>query len=252
MNTYEGRVCGQTKRTKDHHTRHTNVLTGENWKLQTKAGKLWSQTEATYKQVNNLSTELTCFKELQKQEQLAASYRVNNLRDEVNKQKTLESQLQRRYGDLLAESERLQNLLEEHKRKVAAESKDVGPTEGVEEMKVDDKEASGVENDASQKSGVENDTSQVPAASGLEEMKIDNEEVSGVENDSSQKSGVEDDASQVPAASEAIAEDTVINKNDKLTAEMIAPQKDAENTMDGPVSDAADAGIATGAGPDTV
>ncbi|KAF3340387.1 cell division cycle 5-like protein [Carex littledalei] len=201
---------------------------------QARAGKLWSQTEATYKQVNNLSTELTCFKELQKQEQLAASYRVNNLLDEVNKQKTLESQLQHRYGDLLAESERLQNFVEDHKRKVAAESTEVGPTEAAEEMKVDN----------------ENDASQVAAVS-EEEMKVENEDVAGVENDASQVAAdseegmkidnadvaeVENDASQVAAGSEGIPEDTVTGGDDKLAAELIAPEKDTEateKTMDG-------------------
>ncbi|KAJ4811669.1 Cell division cycle 5-like protein [Rhynchospora pubera] len=165
---------------------------------QVRAGKLWSQTEATYKQVNNLSTELTCFKELQKQEHLAASYRVNNLLDEVSKQKTLESQLQRQYGDLLAEFERLQNFLEEHKRKMATESTEVGSTKGAEEMKVVNELAPGVENDAS----------------------------------------------QVAVASEGIAQDTVIGEDDKLTAEPIAPENNADNTMEGPVSDAGDADMA--------
>lgn len=209
-------------------------MTCENWKLQARAAKLWSQTEATYKQVNNLSTELTCFKELQKQEQLAASYRVNNLLDEVNKQKTLESQLQHRYGDLLAESERLQNFVEDHKRKVAVESTEVGPTEAAEEMKVDN----------------ENDASQVAAVS-EEEMKVENEDVAGVKNDASQVAAdseegmkidnadvaeVENDASQVAVGSEGIPEDTVTGGDDKLAAEPIAPEKDieaTEKTMDG-------------------
>jgi DNA repair ATPase RecN len=187
---------------------HTNVLTCENGKLQTRAGKLWSQTEATYKQVNNLSTELSCFKELQKQERLAASYRINNLLDEVNKQKTLESQLQCQYGDLLSESERLQNLLEEHKRKVAAENTEPVPTEEAEEMKVDNDEVA----------GVENDDPQVAATSEVNEDTVKN----------------------------TMDETVSFEKDYKLTTENVTPEKDAENTMDGPVSDAGDAGIAPG------
>jgi pre-mRNA-splicing factor CDC5/CEF1 len=178
-------------------------MTCENGNLQTRAGKLWSQTEATYKQVNNLSTELACFKELQKQERLAASYRVNNFLDEVNKQKTLESQLQCRYGDLLSESERLQNLLEEHKRKVVAESTEPSPTEGTEDMKGDNGEVA----------GAEDDDPQVAATSKVNEDTAKN------------------------------TMDETVAPDDNLTTETVAPEKDAENTMDGPVSDI---GIATG------
>ncbi|XP_010914622.1 cell division cycle 5-like protein [Elaeis guineensis] len=82
---------------------------------QTRAGKLWSQIEATYKQMDTAATELECFKALQKQEHLAASFRVSSLMEEVNKQKVLEQSLQQRYGDLLTEHDRIQRLLEEHK-----------------------------------------------------------------------------------------------------------------------------------------
>ncbi|CAL4899343.1 unnamed protein product [Urochloa decumbens] len=56
------------------------------------AGKLWSQVQDTYKQMNTASTELECFQELQKQEHLAASYRMLNLTEEVNKQKEMLSE----------------------------------------------------------------------------------------------------------------------------------------------------------------
>ncbi|PKA60742.1 Cell division cycle 5-like protein [Apostasia shenzhenica] len=82
---------------------------------QMRAGKLLSQIEATYKQMGTAATELECFKDLQKQEELAASYRVSNLTEEVNNQKQLERTLQHRYGELAAEEERIQGLLEEHK-----------------------------------------------------------------------------------------------------------------------------------------
>ncbi|CAL4892200.1 unnamed protein product [Urochloa decumbens] len=83
---------------------------------QVRAGKLWSQVQDTYKQMNTASTELECFQELQKQEHLAASYRILNLTEEVNKQKALERSLQSRYGDLLSGFQRIQEQLEEHKR----------------------------------------------------------------------------------------------------------------------------------------
>lgn len=83
--------------------------------FQVRAGKLWSQVQDTFKQMDTAATELECFQELQKQEQMAASYRVRNLTDEVNKQKALERTLQSRYGDLVSSYQRIQEQLEERR-----------------------------------------------------------------------------------------------------------------------------------------
>ncbi|KAL9274224.1 Cell division cycle 5-like protein, partial [Drosera capensis] len=80
---------------------------------QNRANNLASQIEATFKQMVTAGTELDCFLALQKQENLAASYRANSLREDVQKQKELEKTLQKRYGDLLAEIERTKHLMEE-------------------------------------------------------------------------------------------------------------------------------------------
>ncbi|KAL5214490.1 hypothetical protein ABZP36_003642 [Zizania latifolia] len=85
---------------------------------QVRAGKLWSQVQDTFKQMDTSATELECFQELQKQEQMAASYRIRNLTEEVNKQKALEQTLQSHYGDLLANYQRIQEQLEEQKRRL--------------------------------------------------------------------------------------------------------------------------------------
>ncbi|KAI8031717.1 Cell division cycle 5-like protein [Camellia lanceoleosa] len=77
-----------------------------------RAGKLWSQIEATFRQMDTAGTELECFHALQKQEQLAASHRINGLWEEVQKQKELERTLQKRYGDLVAKKERIQSLMD--------------------------------------------------------------------------------------------------------------------------------------------
>ncbi|KAJ6744328.1 hypothetical protein OIU79_030614 [Salix purpurea] len=61
--------------------------------------------------MDTAGTELECFQALQRQEQLAASHRINGLWEEVQKQKELEQTLQRRYGDLVAELERKQQLI---------------------------------------------------------------------------------------------------------------------------------------------
>ncbi|XP_057476355.1 cell division cycle 5-like protein [Actinidia eriantha] len=82
---------------------------------QIRAGKLWSQIEATFKQMDTVGTELECFQALQKQELLAASHRVNGLLEEVQKQKELERNLQKRYGDLMAEQERIQSLMDTYR-----------------------------------------------------------------------------------------------------------------------------------------
>ncbi|GAB2224998.1 hypothetical protein Droror1_Dr00005780 [Drosera rotundifolia] len=82
---------------------------------QNRANNLGSQIEATFKQMVTAGTELDCFLALQKQENLAASYRANGLREDVQKQKELEKTLQKRYGDLLAEMERTKHLIEEYR-----------------------------------------------------------------------------------------------------------------------------------------
>ncbi|KAJ8562782.1 hypothetical protein K7X08_031234 [Anisodus acutangulus] len=82
---------------------------------QMRAGKLWSQIESTFKQMDTAGTEFECFRALQKQEQQAASHRVNNLWEEVQKQKELERTLQKRYGDLVADKEKIQHLMDEYR-----------------------------------------------------------------------------------------------------------------------------------------
>lgn len=107
-----------------------------------RAGKLWSQIEATFKQMDTAGTELECFQALQKQEQYAASHRINSLWKEVKKQKELEQTLQRRYGDLIVEQERIRHLVDEHRKQaqiqeeIAAKNHDmdvetVEPVEGI-------------------------------------------------------------------------------------------------------------------------
>lgn len=86
-----------------------------------RAGKLWTQIETAFKQADTSGTELECFRSLHKQEQLAASNRIEALREAVNQQKEFERQLQIRYQNLLVEQDNLQRLLQEHKEKMAHE-----------------------------------------------------------------------------------------------------------------------------------
>lgn len=82
---------------------------------QMRAGKIWSQVEATFKQMDTAGTEYECFQALKRQEQVAASNRINSIWEDVQKQKELEKNLQKRYGDLLVEQERVYRVMEKHR-----------------------------------------------------------------------------------------------------------------------------------------
>ncbi|XP_050226019.1 cell division cycle 5-like protein [Mercurialis annua] len=71
--------------------------------------------ESILKQIDTAGTELECFRALQKQEQLASSHRINGLWAEVQKQKELEQTMQRRYGGLVVELERMQHLMNDYR-----------------------------------------------------------------------------------------------------------------------------------------
>nr|XP_043629083.1 cell division cycle 5-like protein [Erigeron canadensis] len=83
---------------------------------QMRSAKIWSQVEATFKQMDTAGTEYECFQALQRQEKLAASNRINSIWEDVQKQKELEKTLQSRYGDLLAEQERIYNLIGKYRQ----------------------------------------------------------------------------------------------------------------------------------------
>ncbi|KAF4348114.1 hypothetical protein G4B88_005838 [Cannabis sativa] len=91
----------------------TKILT-DGYELRAKKS-LWPQIEETFKQMDTAAKELECFQALQKQEQLAASHRINNIWEEVKKQKELERTLQKRYGDLLGELERTRHQMDEYR-----------------------------------------------------------------------------------------------------------------------------------------
>ncbi|XP_022159233.1 cell division cycle 5-like protein [Momordica charantia] len=82
---------------------------------------LWPQIEVTFKQIDTAATELECFEALQKQELLAASHRISGIWEEVHKQKELERTLQLRYGNLLADLEKMQKVMDEHKARALKE-----------------------------------------------------------------------------------------------------------------------------------
>lgn len=65
--------------------------------------------------MDTAAKELECFQALQKQEQFAASHRISNIWEEVQKQKELERTLQKRYGDLLEELERTRHQMDEYR-----------------------------------------------------------------------------------------------------------------------------------------
>ncbi|KAF5206703.1 hypothetical protein FRX31_003710 [Thalictrum thalictroides] len=81
-------------------------------------------------------TELECFQALQKQEHYAGSHRINGLFEEIKRQKKLVENVQKRYGDLVAEKERIQRLLEEHKRQAHIQEKIDSQNRALEESKI--------------------------------------------------------------------------------------------------------------------
>lgn len=102
------------------------MLSDSRLNLQKRAENLRTQIQSTVKQMETAGTELECFRALQKQEQLAASNRINGLWEDVQKQKELERTLQQRYGDLSTELERISHLIAEKReqaQKVAAEKR---------------------------------------------------------------------------------------------------------------------------------
>ncbi|OIV91995.1 hypothetical protein TanjilG_07734 [Lupinus angustifolius] len=109
---------------------------------ETRAKKsLWPQIEATFKLMDVAATELECFQALQKQEQLAASHRINNVWGEVQRQKELEKTLQKRYGDLVAELERVQNFMNQYRVKsqqeeIEAKNRELESTDDTVEVNV--------------------------------------------------------------------------------------------------------------------
>lgn len=104
-----------------------------------RANKLWAQVEATFKQMDTGETELECFRALKKQELLAATHRISNLWEEVQKQKDLERTLQKRYGDLYTELERVQNLITAHRLQAEREQEDAAKDN---DLAMDDSETS--------------------------------------------------------------------------------------------------------------
>ncbi|KAL4574704.1 hypothetical protein LXL04_021540 [Taraxacum kok-saghyz] len=95
---------------------------------QMRAGKIWSQVESTFKQMDTAGTEYECFQALKRQEQLAASNRINSIWEDVQKQKELEKTLQKRYGDLLAQQENIYHLMQNYRQQEAKKEEEITET----------------------------------------------------------------------------------------------------------------------------
>lgn len=134
--------------------------------------------------MDTAATELECFQELQKQEQLAASYRIRNLTEEVDKQKALERTLQSRYGDLMSTYNIIHEQLEEHKiqlRKQEAMERENRAREeaAAQNTEEENERRRNVEGDKEQMISV---TDEEPAGSkqiNVDQMDVDNSNVDG-------------------------------------------------------------------------
>lgn len=149
--------------------------------------------------MDTAATELECFQELQKQEQLAASYRVRNLTEEVDKQKALERTLQSRYGDLLSIYHRMQEQLEEHK------------------VQLRKQEAIEAENRAREEAAAQNRADEE-----------ENERTRNVEEGKEQTNSVPD---EVPAGSKQINEDQMDVDTSNVDGEFVGPIPPAPDTQ---------------------
>lgn len=98
--------------------------------------------------MDTAATELECFQVLKKQEQLAASHRISNLWAEVEKQKELEKTLQKKYGDLLAELERIQNVMNQYRAQAQQQEEIAAKNQALEvaETASDEADVHGMEN----------------------------------------------------------------------------------------------------------
>ncbi|XP_051119941.1 cell division cycle 5-like protein [Andrographis paniculata] len=117
---------------------------------QMRGGKIWTQIEAAFKQMDTAGTELECFQTLHKQEQLASTHRIGNLWEEVQKQKDLERTLQKRYGDLMSELERVQNLVGAYRLQSEKEAENAAKNTA---PPVDDDEANATAENGSENNG---------------------------------------------------------------------------------------------------
>lgn len=97
---------------------------------------MWTQIEATLKQIEIGGTEVECFKALKRQEEMAASFRKKNLQEEVVKQKETERKLQARYGNLLAMVEKAEEIMVGFRAQALKKQEDVEDFNKLKESKL--------------------------------------------------------------------------------------------------------------------
>ncbi|XP_010490310.1 PREDICTED: cell division cycle 5-like protein [Camelina sativa] len=101
-----------------------------------RAETVWTQIEATLKQIEIGGTEVECFKALKRQEEMAASFRKKNLQDEVVKQKETERKLQARYGNLSAMVEKAEEIMVGFRAQALKKQEDVEDPHKLKEAKL--------------------------------------------------------------------------------------------------------------------
>ncbi|XP_010458276.1 PREDICTED: cell division cycle 5-like protein isoform X3 [Camelina sativa] len=101
-----------------------------------RAETVWTQIEATLKQIEIGGTEVECFKALKRQEEMAASFRKKNLQDEVVKQKETERKLQARYGNLSAMVEKAEEIMVGFRAQALKKQEDVEDSHKLKEAKL--------------------------------------------------------------------------------------------------------------------
>lgn len=179
---------------------------------------LWPQIEATFKQMDTAATELECFQVLQKQEQLAASHRINNVWAEVEKQKELEKILQKRYGDRLAELERIQNIMDQYRADSNREEEIAARKHSLESAEIASDETSmqGIENHESISHSDEHGSSMV--------VKSTHDETLGQQVDLIPAEATSGPGNDVDVDVDAEKEQAILNTDVKLDAPAVAEE----------------------------
>ncbi|KAL6505159.1 Cell cycle serine/threonine-protein kinase cdc5/MSD2 [Orobanche gracilis] len=197
----------ETKKAQKHEQK-IKVLTNG---YQLRAGKLWTQVEASFKMTDTAGTELECFQALQRQEKISATHRISNLWEEVQKQKELEHVLQKKYGDLLSEFEKLKHLMDGYRLQAEREEEIMAAAKDTDDIR---KEGVGRKDDNAAVADEDEATVHVPDEDNAMETEVSNtdetksEQIeSGVENDGAEEKvvGGEDNNASVVVLDEAEA-----------------------------------------------
>ncbi|KAL6516114.1 Cell cycle serine/threonine-protein kinase cdc5/MSD2 [Orobanche gracilis] len=217
----------ETKKAQKHEQK-IKVLTNG---YQLRAGKLWTQVEASFKLMDTAGTELECFQALRKQEQISATHRISNLWEEVQKQKELEHVLQKKYGNLMSEVERLKHLMDGYRLQAEREEEMMAAAKDTDDIRKDgvgqkDDNAPAADEDEATVHVPDEDNTMETEVSNTDEAKSEQME-NGVENGAEENVvGGEDNNAPVVVLAEADASVCVpLDEDNSMEIEVVNPDE---------------------------